>query len=212
MARYTGRDGKRHIAKPTWNRRKGTFRRKADAQKAIDEAYGLSDRPDTLGDYFTTWAERHPRSERTNATNAHRISRVTGVAVEGIALKNWPLRELRRRHTLALVDHMLRIEGRATTGAIGIIRSLSAMTEDAITDEVCDLNPFKGMRIRANDPRAQKKPRPIRVFTFEEMHRFAKAAGGYEAMIRVFTDTGLDRKSTRLNSSHQSVSRMPSSA
>ena len=65
------------------------------------------------------------------------------------------------------------------------------MAEDAITDEVCDLNPFKGIRIRANDPRAQKKPRPIRVFSFEEMHRFAKAAGRYEAMVRVFTDCGL---------------------
>ncbi|HET7052992.1 MAG TPA: tyrosine-type recombinase/integrase [Solirubrobacterales bacterium] len=86
---------------------------------------------------------------------------------------------------------MFRAEGRATTGAVGIIRSLSAMTEDAITDEVCDLNPFKGVRVRANDPRAQKKPRPIRVFTFEEMHRFARAAGEHEPMIRVFTDTGL---------------------
>jgi integrase len=65
------------------------------------------------------------------------------------------------------------------------------MAEGAITDEVCDLNPFKGIRVRANDPRAKKKPRPIRVFTFEEMHRFAKAAGRYEAMVRVFTDTGL---------------------
>jgi integrase len=116
---------------------------------------------------------------------------VTNVEIEGIPLKDWPMRELRRRHTLALVDHMLRTEGRATTGAVGIIRSLSAMTEGAITDEVCDLNPFKGVRIRANDPRAKKKPRPIRVFTFEEMHRFAKAAGEYEPMIRVFTDTGL---------------------
>jgi integrase len=101
------------------------------------------------------------------------------------------MRELRRRHALALVDHMLRVEGGATTGAVGIVRSLSAMTEDAITDEVCDLNPFKGVRIRADDPRAKKKPRPIRVFTFEEMHRFAKAAGRYEAMARVFTDCGL---------------------
>jgi len=191
VARYTGRDGRRHIAKPTWNRGKGTFARKGDAQKAIDEAYGLSDRPDTLGDYSATWTERHPRSERTNATNDHRISRVTKVGIEGIPLKDWPLRELRRRHTLALVDHMLRVEGRATTGVVGILRALSAMAEDAITDEVCDLNPFKGVRIRANDPRATKKPRPIRVFTFEEMHRFAKAAGDYEAMIRVFTDTGL---------------------
>jgi hypothetical protein len=118
LARYTGRDGKRRIAKPTWNRSKGTFVRKADAQRAIDEAYGLSDRPDTLGAYFATWADRHLR--------------------------------------------------RATTGAIGIIRSLSAMAEDAITDEVCDLNPFKGIRIRASDPRAQKRRRPIRVFSFDE--------------------------------------------
>lgn len=93
-----------------------------------------------------------------------------------VPLKNWPLRKMRRRNTLALVDHMLRTEGRATTGAVGILRALSAMAEDAITDEVCDLNPFKGVRIRANDPRAKKKRRPIRIFTFEEMHRFAKAA------------------------------------
>ena len=191
VARYTGRDGKHRIAKPTWNRGKGTFMRKTEAQRAIDEAYGLSDRPDTLGDYFTTWTERHPRAERTNDTYNHRIGRVADVEIEGIALKDWPLRELRRRHTLALVDHMLTTEGRATTGAVGILRSLSAMAEDAITDEVCDLNPFKGIRIRANDPRAKKKPRPIRVFSFEQMHRFAKAAGRYEAMIRVFTDTGL---------------------
>ena len=191
MARYTGRDGKRRMAKPVWNGGKGTFTRKAEAQQAIDEAYGLSDRPDTLGDYFATWIERHPRSERTNATYQHRVSRVTEVEIEGIVLKDWPMHELRRRHTLALVEHMLTNEGRATTGAVGILRSLSAMAEDAITDEVCDLNPFKGIRIRANDPRARKKRRPIRVFTFEEMHRFAKAAGRNEAMVRVFTDTGM---------------------
>ncbi len=191
VARYTGRDGRQQIAKPSWNRGKGTFRRKGEAQKAIDEAYGLSDRPDTLGDYFATWTDRHPRSERTNATNEHRISRVADVEIEGVPFKDWPLRELRRRHALALVDHMLRTEGRATTGAVGILRSLSAMTEDAITDEICDLNPFKGIRIRASDPRAKKKRRPIRVFTFEQMHAFAKAAGSYEAMVRTFTDTGM---------------------
>jgi integrase len=191
VARYRGRDGKHHIAKPTWNRGKGTFTRKADAQKAIDEAYGLSDRPDTLGAYFATWTERHPRSERTNATNEHRIGRLVDVEAEGTPLKDWPLRELRRRHALVLVDHMLRTEGRATTGAVGILRSLSAMAEDAITDEICDLNPFKGIRIRASDPRAQKRRRPIRVFGFEEMHRFAKAAGRYEALVRTFTDTGM---------------------
>jgi hypothetical protein len=81
---YTGRNGKSRIAKPTWNRGKGIFRRKADAQKAIDQAYGLSDRPDTLGDYAGTWTERHSRSELTNATKDHRISRVADVEIEGI--------------------------------------------------------------------------------------------------------------------------------
>lgn len=191
VARYTGREGKRRVAKPIWNGGKGTFDRKADAQRAIDEAYGISDHPDTLGDYFAAWTTRHPRSERTNATNEHRISRVTDVEIEGIPLNDWPLHELRRRHALALVDHMLRVQGRATTGVVGILRSLSAMVEDAITDEVADLNPFKGVRVRAGDPRATKKCRPIRVFSFEEMHRFAKAAGRYEPMVRVFTDTGM---------------------
>jgi hypothetical protein len=158
-----------------------------EAQQAIDEAYGISDRPDTLGGYFATWTDRHPRSERTNATNEHRISRVLDIDVEGIPFKNWPMRELRRRHALAVVDHLLRVQGRATTGVVGILRSLSAMAEDAITDEVADLNPFKGVRVRAGDPRAKKKTRPIRVFSFEEMHAFAKAAGPYEAMVRVFT-------------------------
>jgi len=135
------------------------------------------------------WVARY--TGRDGKRHIARISRVADVEIEGIPLKDWPLRELRRRHTLALVDHMLRTEGRATTGAVGILRALSAMAEDAITDEVCDLNPFKGIRIRANDPRAKKKPRPIRVFSFEEMHRFAKAAGRYEPMVRVFTDCGL---------------------
>jgi len=144
-----------------------------------------------LGEYFSTWLTRHPRSERTNATNEHRIGRVLEVEIEGLPLKQWPMRELRRRHALALGDHMLRIQGRTTTGVVAILRALSAMAEDAITDEVADLNPFKGVRVRSNDPRAKKKRRPIRVFSFEEMHAFAKAAGRYEALVRVFTDTGM---------------------
>jgi integrase len=191
VARYTGRDGKRRIAKPVWNRGRGTFRRKRDAQRAILEAYGISDNPETLGEYFATWTDRYPRAARTNATNEHRIGRVVEVELEGVPLKDWPMRELRRRHTVALVDHLLRVQGRATTGAAAILRSLSAMAEDAITDEVIDLNPFKGIVIRSNDPRARKKRRPIRVFSFAEMHRFAESAGRYEAMVRIFTDTGL---------------------
>jgi integrase len=147
--------------------------------------------PTTLGEYFATWTSRYPRSERTNATNKHRIGRVLEVDIEGTPLAEWPLRDLRRRHTAALVDHMLRVQGRATTGVVGILRSLSALAEDAITDEVAEVNPFKGLRVRANDPRARRRPREIRVFGFEEMHRFAAAAGRHEAMVRIFTDTGM---------------------
>lgn len=60
MARYTGRDGKRCVAKPRWNGGKGTFDLKREAQQAIDEAYGLSDRPDTLGEYFRHLADPSP--------------------------------------------------------------------------------------------------------------------------------------------------------
>jgi integrase len=124
-------------------------------------------------------------------TNEHRISRVTGIEIEGMPLENWPMRDLRRRHTHVLVDHLLRVQGRATTGASGVLRALSAMAEDAITDEVTDLNPFKGIRIRASDPRVRKRRRAVRVFTFEQMHAFAEAAGRHEPLIRVFTDTGM---------------------
>lgn len=61
VARYTGRDGKRRVAKPSWNRGKGTFVRKSEAQRAIDEAYEIAATPDTLGEYFATWIERHPK-------------------------------------------------------------------------------------------------------------------------------------------------------
>ena len=160
VARYTGRDGKRHIAKPTWNSGKGTFDRKA--RRSAGDRRGVRASPTAPTPSATTsppGPSAIPESERTNATNEHRISRVLDVEVEGIPLKDWPLRELRRRHALVLVDHMLRIEGRATTGVVGILRSLSAMAEDAITDEVCDLNPFKGSpHPRQRSASAEKAP------------------------------------------------------
>ena len=183
-ARYTDSRGRRRSA--------GTFALKGEAQAAIDRAYRRVETADTLGAYFATWTSRHPRSKRTNDTNEHRIGRVLRVEVDGRELCDWRLADLRRRHALALIDHMLGIQGRATTGVVGIVRSLSAMTEDAITDEITDVNPFRGLRIRANDPRAKKQPRGIRVFTFEQMHAFAAAAGErWEPMLRTFSDTGM---------------------
>jgi integrase len=183
VARYTGADGRRRSA--------GTFRLKREAQDALDAAYGQRQRADTVGAYAETWTSRHPRSDRTNATNEHRLSRVLDVKVEDRALRLWPLGEIRRRHATALVDHLLRNDRRAVTGVRNLLRTLSAMIEDAISDELADTNPWKGVKVRATDPRAVKRSQPVRVFSFEQMHALAAAAGPYEAMIRVLTDCGL---------------------
>jgi integrase len=183
VARYTKPDGSRVSA--------GTFKLRRDAQTAIDLAYERAIPTDTVGAYAAVWTHRHPRAARTNATNAHRISRVLDVAVDGLPLRDWPLRELRRRHALALVDHMLTVQGRSASGAVNILRALSAMSEDAITDELAGVNAFKGVRVRASDPRVTKQPKAHVVFTFAEMHAIAAAAGAHESAIRVLSDCGL---------------------
>lgn len=183
VARYTDARGMRISA--------GTHKLKRDAQAAIDAAYERAVPTDTVGAYAATWTQRHPRAERTNATNDHRIGRVLDVQVDGLAFCAWRLRDLRRRHAFALVDHMLVEQGRSASGATNILRALSAMSEDAITDELSDVNAFKGVRVRASDPRATKPPRQYPVFTFEQMHALAAAAGEHEAAVRVLSDCGL---------------------
>jgi integrase len=168
-------------AKPPWNGERATFQRKGDAQRAIDEALEGRDRlaiadPKTLAEYFADWLRLHPRSARTDRTNSDRISYVLDVAIDGLPLGSWLFDDLRRRHVHALVDHMLRDQGRAVRGARNILSALSAMTEDAITDEIAEINPFKGLRLRSNDPRARKPSRRIRIWSFEQMREFA--AGG----------------------------------
>lgn len=184
VARYTNRHGEKRSA--------GTFSKKGEAQKAIDAAYLRETRrvtTDSVAEYAQTWTDRHPRSQRTNDTNDHRISRLLDVELEGKRLADWQFAELRRRHVKDLVAHMLVEQGRSPLGATNILRAYSAMCEDAIEDEVCDLNPFKGVTVRTTDPRATKSKRPVRVWSFEQMHAFAAAAGPYEPMIRTFADT-----------------------
>lgn len=65
------------------------------------------------------------------------------IVVEGRALRHWNYRELRRRHALAVLDALLRNQGRSARGATHVIRALGVMTENAITDEVANLNAFK---------------------------------------------------------------------
>lgn len=165
------------------------------AQHRIDAKYAEWDRPaqraDTVSAFAETWTDRYPRSERTDATNLFRVRCLFDVDLDGRKFRDWPLVELRRRHAALLVDHMLREQGRAVTGVRNILGSLSAMAEDAITDEIIGANPFKGIKLRATDRRATKTKREVRVWTLEQMHQFAAAAGSFEAMIRMLSDCGL---------------------
>lgn len=222
LARYTGPDGKRKYWRPAWNRKSATFTRKRDAQRAIDEAYErvYGDRASseaTFGSYADTWTLNHPRAERTNKTNVVRIKAVRDVPLEGQPMCSWLLRELGRKHAAELVRALLVDQRRAPGGASAIIRTLSALFEDAIVDGEADQNPFRGLRVRASDPRITKPPKEIRVWSFQEMHDFADSAalprlaldgtevcrtprqavaeiqaGRYrQAMIRTLSDTGL---------------------
>lgn len=171
----------------------GTFAKRRDAQAAIDDWYerGSYVKPHTLAAYAMTWTDRHPRGERTNKTNRHRISRVLEVRLGGRTLGDHNLGELRRRHAHELIAALLVDQGRSVVGAQNILRTLSALAEDAITDELCEINPFRGVRVRSNDPRATKQPKVKRVFALEDLHRLARAAGEFEPMVRVLSDCGL---------------------
>jgi integrase len=188
VARFYDRAGKARYAKPRWHGYKATFARKRDAQRAIDEAlerlYQGAQRPRGVGEYFRSWVDRHPRSERTNKTNMDRISTVLDVEIEGLPLGDWEFDELRRRHALELLDHMLRVEGRAARGVRGIIAAYSAMAEDAIGDDAATHNAFAGIRVRAGDLRVRKPPREIRIWTFQQMLGFAQ---GGRADVRAVT-------------------------
>ncbi len=183
VARYTNAQGMRVSA--------GTFKLKGEAQDAIDAAHDRPANAGTLGAYAATWTSEHPRAQRTNDTNDHRISRVLDVEIGGRLLRDWPYRELKRKQAHELVRHMLVEQGRSASGAVNILRALSAMSEDAITDEVADVNAFKGVRVRANDPRVTKQPKAHVVYSFDEMHALAAVAGAHEPALRVLSDCGL---------------------
>ena len=165
-----------------------------EAQAAIDAAYAAESttptRTDTLGGYVALWRKIHPRSERTNTDNAWRIGVVLAMELEGLELRHWPMSDLRRRHALAVQAKLLE-QGRAAEGATGILRAMSAMVNDAIDDEVADQNPWLRLGVRLNDPRVKKAPRPKRMWTMQQMHGFAAAAGADKPMIRLLSDCGL---------------------
>jgi integrase len=195
-ARYTNPQGRR-VSAGTYAR-KGPCRDPRDdgtccAQHAIDHAYGqpltLAD-AELFGTFAATWTARYPRAGSTNDTNGYRIASVLDVQLAGRKLRDWPYRDLKRRHAVDLLAYILTEHGRAAEGARGVMRVLSAMTEDAITEEVCDTNPFMGVKIRDDDPRVSKPARQPRVYTFRQMRNFA-AKSPNEAAIRVLCDCGV---------------------
>lgn len=196
VARYFDLDGKPRYAKPRWNGGKSSFTRKGDAQRAIDEALeeiytSGTVEPARIGSYSQTWTLNHPRSKRTNKTNNDRLGYVLDVEIEGRPLREWEFDELRRRQVLMLVDHMLRVEGRAAQGVRDILSVLSTMAEDAIGDDAAEVNAFAGVRLRRNDPRIKKPPRKVRIWSFEQMREFA--VGG-RPEVRAATKRPPDRR------------------
>ena len=189
VARYTTGGGQRRTA--------GTFKLKGPcrapaegywsgsrwvgccAQHAIDAAYQRERAParpvTTLGDYAERWPKVHPRAERTNAENGWRIGVVLKIEIEGRALRDWPLDEIRRKHALVVQAELLK-QRRAAEGATGVLRAVSAMINDAVDDEECGSNVWMRLGVRRTDPRVLKAPRPKRLWTMEEMHTFAAVA------------------------------------
>lgn len=207
VARWTDKTSKRRYGWPPDI--PGTHRLRGEAQDAIDACYKREDegaaRPGTFGGYASTWQDVHPRARVTDRTNKSRLNAVLDVEVEGAPLREWPFDQLRRRHANLLVGALFDA-GRSHSGVVGIIGTLSAMTEDAIDDEVTVANPFRGVKVRANDRRIKTPPRPVRVLSWQEMHAFARACADAtdrgeemcawrriyaEPMIRTLSDCGL---------------------
>jgi hypothetical protein len=178
VARYRDLSGKIQRAKPRWNGGTATFARHAEAQRAIDEALAeqrgsMSHRrrsatTSTAGGSGGILARSGPTAPAPTGS-----SRYWESGIEGRPLGEWLFDELRRRHVHLILEHLLIEQGRSAQGARGVLRAFSTMTEDAIGDDFAEINAFRGVRLRANDPRVRKPPRRIRIWSFEQMREFA---------------------------------------
>lgn len=198
VARWTDRAGNRHSG-GTYALRGPCKKPMEDgdccAQHRINHLYELDRRKKvggkTVGQFAETWLYRFPRAERTAVNYEQRLRILLPIEVDGRKVRDWPLSEVRRSHIGAIVDVLLREQGRAAKGAKGILLVFSALFSDAITDDLVEFNPCLGYRVRGSDPRVQKRPRQKNILDWPELHAFAKAAGNYEPMVRVLSDCGL---------------------
>lgn len=195
VARWTDRHGRRRVGWPPDI--PGTYVLKREAQDAIDACYDrdvASPRhgPVTVRTYFEReWLRLHPRTARTEQCYQERVRSLLGADLEGAPFGDWPMPEVGRRQANLLVGVLLVDQGRAASGAQGVMAVLSAMWQDALDDERAVGNPFSRVKVRASDPRVRKPPRPIRVWSWAEMHELAAACGEWEPLVRVMSDCGL---------------------
>jgi integrase len=159
LARYQDADGKLRQA--------GRFVRKRDAAMAIAAATERveavrageeepSEAPVTVLEFLATWPERFPRHPRTADSN---VKRITKYVLPHLPRKgDIPLTELRRAMMRDVMAALLKRRlGKATID--GVFSAFSAMLSDAVDDELIDVNPARGFRVKPSDPRLQpKKP------------------------------------------------------
>ncbi len=199
VARYTGQDGKRRSA-GTYDK-KGPCRRPGDrccAAHAIDSAYqdekagaAKHQQRGTISVYARQWLRDHPRSDRTDAEYEKRLRKLLPLDLGAGPLGDMLFADVERPHAVKLVDTLLR-GGYAVNGVKSRIGTLSSMWQDALDDGWTKAaNPFMGVKVRANDPRATKPKREVVILSFEQMHRLAAHAGQHEPMIRLLSDCGL---------------------
>lgn len=198
VVRYTKGGKKRYLARYTDAagkvRSAGTFDRSGAAQDAINAAYGIvPSTATTIRGYLPRWLKEHAVSERTMRTNRGRINALLEVEVNHLKFGEWEIEEVTRRTVKDLIDHMFENQGRAPEGVRGHLRAYSAMWSAAIDDELCETNPWQGHRVREDDSRSLKSRREARIWSFAEMHAFARAAEAPfgDPMIRLMSDNGL---------------------
>lgn len=211
----------RKRARPLWNGRSSTFDHPEDAQRAINEAiqntivYGhplgeIATRVEgwddtdselpiakhgipTVAEYLEDWLTRFPRSENTDRVNGYRIKAAMRIRIEDKPFGEWQMDKVRRTHAHAILDALLR-EGRAASGVKGVLSSVRAMWQDALSeDELVITNPFANLRLKSTDPRIAKQERGHKILTHDGMRLLANGADEPDgkAMIMLMSDCGL---------------------
>ena len=114
--------------------------------------------------------------------------------------------DLRGAHCLPL-DEVLGLRLRHETIEKSGVRN--GLEMDLVTH---DVGKFLGMMLKRNGYVLEQLLSPLVVFATPEYEELKALAPGCITRYHAYHYLGLDRKSTRLNSSHEWISRMPSSA